>query len=123
MNLVNHAESVCKLSKLTMTCGWTIKHVKKYPFLFGDFVFVNFSAVSLFRCITFLIKTNTYYPFSFFMLLTDHILYPFKSFFFPLLAELCTVLSLYYSGSRYLEKIELWQKGTAGKLLLGKVKV
>ncbi|RMC17313.1 hypothetical protein DUI87_05894 [Hirundo rustica rustica] len=34
----------------------------------------------------------------------------------------CIVLGLYYSGFRYQEKIELWQKRTSGKLLLGKVK-
>lgn len=59
MNLANHAVSVCKLSKSTMTCSWAIKHVKKYPFLFGDFVLVNFSGVSLFGCISILIQTLT----------------------------------------------------------------
>lgn len=105
MNLANHAVSICKLSKPTITCSWTIKHVKKYPLLFGNFVLVNVLAVSLFWCISDLIQTNTCYPFSFSMLLIDHISYPFKLLgFFSSRWWVCTVLGLYYSGSRYLEK-------------------
>lgn len=76
-----------------MNCSWTINHVKKCPFLFGDFILDNFSVISLFRYISILIKTSPYCLFSFSTLLTDHISYPFKWFF------CLSLLGLYSSGS------------------------
>lgn len=101
----------------TMNCNWTINHVKKYPFLFEDFILYNFSVIFFLVISQFQFKPTltAHSP-------TDHISYPFM-IFFSSPYRVCMVLGLYCCGSWYQEKMELWQQGTADKLLLGKAKV
>lgn len=76
----------------TMNCNWTINHVKKYPFLFEDFILYNFSVIFFFSYISVPIQTNTYCPFSY-----RPYFISFHDFFFPLLTGsawfwVCTVV-------------------------------
>lgn len=61
----------------TMNCNWTINHVKKYPFLFEDFILYNFSVIFFLVISQFQFKPTltAHSP-------TDHISYPFMMFFF-----------------------------------------